>query len=250
MFVSDAQNGEVVEVRCASFNVLFDEYIGVEGSDYSQADPKLLVPGARRLLVKRVIEGLNAHVVAMQEADLALARSFTSGDWRVLWTPKKNGKKDGCLLLVRRGIRIRDFESFSYDDDSGHIAQRVFIGGLMFVNTHIKWVPLDEQPHLGTEQMRMLLKWIGKKPAVLLADCNDLPGGPVRALLEKAEFTNAHDDSPTSVVNGRHLANDIIAVRKIKAKSVDSPFSLEGIPNKGCPSDHIPVFADVEIPYL
>lgn len=233
-------------MRVASFNVLADAYTGY--GDYSHADPALMEPGARLEHLVRQINEFNADVIGLQEADKVLAEAFTDdSSWQTLWTPKGRQKPDGCLTLVKQGLRINDHREFWYDDGSGHVYQITTIGQLAVANTHIKWAPSDDPRHIGVSQTHELLTRIGERsPAVILADCNDRPGGPVRAMVEEAGFNNVSGDRPTAIVNGEVVAIDLLAVRGIQARYIESGHDVRAIPSANCASDHIPLIAEFE----
>ena len=234
-------------MRCATFNVLADAYIGY--GDYSHVDPGLLLPNARTQGLVQLIDSLDVDVIGLQEAEEALVRGLDeTGDWQTFWSPKRRGKLDGCLTLVKRGIEISEFYTHPYDDQSGHIMQAVRIGQVVFANTHIKWAPVDAPQHIGVTQTTELLNQIGpEQPAVIFADCNDRPNGPVRQLVEKAGFINVCGDYPTALVDQEPVALDLLAVRGITARCMTKDYHLTEIPNRDCPSDHIPVVAELEI---
>lgn len=232
-------------MRCATFNVLADAYTSY--GDYSHADPKLLQPGARTEGIIRLVEGLGVDIIGLQEADEPLLRAIgATGLWQTFWSPKGRNKPDGCLTLVKHGLEVAGFDTHLYGDGSGHVVQSVAINGVTFANTHIKWAPADDSDHAGVAQTKELLDYLsGKEKAVVFADCNDRPNGPVRRLVEAAGFINAHDDEPTAIVNQELVALDLLAVRGMSATRTTRQFDLTRIPNVECPSDHIPIVADI-----
>lgn len=234
-------------MRCATFNVLADAYISY--GDYSHVDPGLLLPNARTQGIVQVIDGLQADVIGLQEAEEPLVHALSERDnWQTFWSPKEGGKPDGCLTLVRHGVDVNRFDTHPYGDGSGHIAQILHIGQVVFTNTHIKWAPIETPGHIGVAQARELLEHVGpEQPAVIFADCNDRPNGPVRQLIERAGFINVCGDVPTALVNQEPVALDLLAVRGITAKCITKSYQLTAIPSKDCPSDHIPVVAELEV---
>lgn len=235
-----------MKLRCASFNVLADAYLGY--GDYSHVDPSLLEPGARTAHILRVVENLSADVIGLQEAEMPLLEAIgATRKWRMLWSPKENGEPDGCLTLLRQGVYVEDFTTLAYPDNSGHIMQFMVIEGVPFSNTHIKWAPADDPYHAGIAQVKTLLKQLDTKDrAVILADCNDRPSGPVRALLANAGFANVDSSEPTAYINQELAALDIITTRGVRTKRIKLAFNPERIPSVHCPSDHIPVMAYIE----
>lgn len=231
----------MVARRCATWNVLTDHYLGY--GDYGHAPQHLLLPDARLPFVLDVVARLDVDIIGIQEADLTLVAAFDAlGKWQVFWSPKDDNP-DGCLTLVKRGISTSDFWSRFYGDGSGHVAQSVTVDGLEFVNTHIKWPP---DTH-GNFQVAELLEWLGRtKPAVVMTDCNDRPYGPVRASFNEAGFVNTCGVMPTAFVNGELAALDLLTVRGAHAEHIETDFDPTGIPNITCPSDHIPVVANIE----
>lgn len=233
-------------MKCATFNVLADAYIGY--GDYSRVDPELLLPNARINGIIKLIDGLEADVVGLQEAELPLLQALDrTGNWQTFWSPKGRDKADGCLTLVKHGIEVNNFDTHHYGDGSGHVMQTLSIGRTVFANTHIKWAPLDNPDHVGVNQTTELLSQLGlEQPAVIFADCNDRPRGPVRRMIEGAGFVNTSDGEPTAIVNQELVSLDILAVRGIAAIHVAKQYHPADIPNKDCPSDHIPLVAQLE----
>ncbi len=232
-------------MKCVTFNVLADAYTGY--GDYSHVDPELLLPNARTQGLVRLIDNLQADVIGLQEVEEPLLRAFDETEkWQTFWTPKGRSKPDGCLTLVRQGLEVADFNAHEYSDGSGHIAQTLSIGQVVFVNTHIKWAPADSIDHIGAGQTKELLEQVGpERRAVIFADCNDRPQGPVRQLIEKAGFNNVCEDEPTAIVNQELVALDLLAVRGINASCMTRKYDLTSIPNSDCPSDHIPVVVEL-----
>ncbi len=233
-------------MRAATFNVLADAYLGY--GDYSRVNPDLLKPGARSEGIIRSIGDLNADIVGLQEAEVPLVRALTeTGNWQTFWSPKELGKADGCLTIVRPGLEVHDFETHAYQDGSGHIMQILRIGRIAFANTHIKRAPADSHYHVGVSQMTELLDKIAvEKEAVIFADSNDKPNGPVRRLVEDAGFDDMFGDMPTAIVNGEAVALDLLAVRGIASRRVIKNYNVFDIPNKDLPSDHIPLVVELE----
>jgi endonuclease/exonuclease/phosphatase family metal-dependent hydrolase len=233
-------------MRCATFNVLADAYTGY--GDYSHVEPALLLPNARTQGLVQMIDGLEVDVIGLQEAEESLLRALEDTDkWQTFWSPKGRDKPDGCLTLVRPGLEVSGFETYHYSDGSGHIAQTLNIGRVLFANTHTKWAPADSPEHIGVAQTKELLEQVGREqPAVIFADCNDRPHGPVRQLIEGAGFTNVCEDEPTAIVNQELVALDLLAVRGVTAKCMTKKYDLASIPSRECPSDHIPVVAELE----
>ena len=236
-----------MELRTATFNVLADAYL--EYGDYSQVNPDLLVAGARTAGIVRAIDTLDADVVGLQEVELPLIKALDDTDrWQSFWTPKTGNRPDGCLMLVRNGIDVDDFQSRPYSDGSGHVMQSVRIGRAVFANSHIRWAPEDDPNHAGVFQTNELLAHIGlNQPAVIFGDFNDLPGGPVRKLVETAGFDTIFGDEMTAIVNQRAVSLDILAVRGVKAERIRTAYRAVGIPNEQCPSDHLPLLARVDV---
>lgn len=234
-----------MQLRCASFNVLADAYLGY--GDYAHVPSRLLVARGRLHYTLLLIHSLRADVIGLQEVEPGLMTELEkTGEWQLFWTPKTSKAPDGCLLLVRSGIEVVDFKSHAYSDGLGHVMQLIVIGGTVFANTHIKWAPANDPHHVGAVQTQELIDHLGPSgPAVIFADCNDRPGGPVRALVEAVGFTNVHGSKPTALIGSEHAAIDLLAVRGLHA----TPAVLSGtdsIPSVMCPSDHVPVVALVE----
>lgn len=236
-----------MRLRCVSFNVLADAYIGY--GDYSHVEPGLLERGARLLYLEQLIDKLDAHIIGLQEADLSLLDVLLeTGKWHIFWSPK-TGRTDGCLALVRRGygIKVAKFWDFAYGAGDGAVAQCLLVNDTVFINTHLQWAPPDSLAHVGVRQATELLEKVGEGPSVIFADCNDRPGGPVRYLIEDAGFTNVCGERPTALIGSERAPIDLLSVRGVQAAFVDFGFYPEGIPSRDCPSDHIPVCGDIEL---
>jgi len=235
-----------MELRTASFNVLADEYL--KYGDYSHVDPTLLSEGARTNGIIRVIDDLKADVIGLQEADLPLLGALEATEnWQTFWKPKEN-KTEGLLMLIRKGLEVSNYESREYGDGSGFVMQAMKIGHAVFANTHIQWAPAETLQHAGVIQTTELLNYIGADdPAVILADCNDRPNGPVKQLLERENFYNVYEDEATATVNHVPAALDILAVRGLKAVRLGARYDVATIPNAQLPSDHVPLLARIEV---
>lgn len=238
---------ESTHLTFATFNVLADAYTSY--GDYGHVEPSLMVPGARHEHLSRLVNELNADVIGLQEADHNLVEMFEDDKhWQTLWLQKGRNKPDGCLTLVRSGVDIEAYEPHAYNDGTGHVYQLLSIGGLAVVNTHLKWAPLDDPNHISSAQTKEVLTALGaEQPAVILADCNDEPGGPVQTMVEKAGFTNLAAEIHTSVVDKELLSIDLLAIRGVSGHLIGRSYDLRSIPNEQCASDHIPVVAEVTV---
>lgn len=237
-------------MKYATFNVLADAYIGY--GDYSHTTPELLHPGARQPHIVRQINNLGADIIGLQEADQSLVEVF-EGDkrWQTFWLPKGRNKPDGCLTLVDKSVDITEYRPNSYDDDSGHVFQIIQIGMLAVANTHIKWARVDDVQHIGVSQTKQLLKALSSHElALILADCNDQPDGPVRTLVQEAGFVDVGGDIPTAIVNKELVALDLLATRGVEGHLISTDYDLASAPNTKCASDHIPVVADLDDSHL
>lgn len=236
-----------MRLRCGTFNTLADAYIG--NGDYGHVDPRLLTPRARIPAIVRLIDTLDLDVIGIQEAEVPLVNALNQTDqWQSLWSRKGHNKQDGCLTLVRKGIDISCSKTYAYNDNSGHVLQTMRIGKTIFANTHIKWASEDDPAHVGVSQTRELLKILGPdQPAVIFADCNDRPGGPVRHLVEAASFTNYDDEVPTALVDQEPVSLDLLAIRGLESEPIHLDYYPMDIPNTECPSDHIPKLAYIDI---
>ncbi len=233
-------------MRYATFNVLADAYTSY--GDYSHANPDLMQPGARLNHLSHQINNLGTDVIGLQEADRSLAEAFENDEnWQSFWTPKGRNKPDGCLTLVKRGLEVTDHKSYLYNDESGHVFQVTYVGGVALANTHIKWAPEGDRHHIGVSQTQELLTTLGdQQAAVILADCNGRPGGRVQTMVEQAGFTNLSGERPTAIVNGELVALDLLAIRGLSGALIPADYDLHSIPNEACASDHIPVVADID----
>lgn len=234
-------------MRAATFNVLADAYLSY--GDYSHVTPSLLESGARIPGIVRTIDELDADIIGLQEAEAPLVNALEeTGNWQTFWTPKGHNKRDGCVTLVKPDIKVNTFESHEYSDGTGHIMQILEIGRIAFANTHIKWAPEDAVTHVGVGQVRELLDVLGPdRPAVIFADSNDRPHGHVRQLVDNAGFSDIVGEMPTAMVNGQAVPIDILAVRGLAATRLPSHYNVLAVPNESCPSDHIPIVAELEI---
>lgn len=232
-------------MRIATFNVLADAYTGF--GDYSHAPSEVMIAGARTLPLTECIMRLQADVVGLQEVEQPLVDALAAnGQWQTFWS-QKQGAPDGCLTLVKNEIEVDDFAAHHFTDGSGHVMQLLKIGGKVVANTHIKWEMASR-----IAQASELLGRIGTAPqAVILGDCNDRPGEPVRQMIAEAGFINVWGNGPTAFIANREgaAALDLLAVRGLAATPISvsfgEGFDLSEIPSKRCPSDHIPVMAEV-----
>lgn len=196
------------------------------------------------------IASLNADLVGLQEVEKPLIESLAAtGQWNTFWSQKLDAP-DGCLMLARKEIAVDEFETHHFSDGSGHVMQMLKVGSVVVANTHIKW----ELPS-RIAQANELLTRIGAAPhAVLLGDWNDRPGGPARKLVADAGFKNVWGDEPTAYIANREgpAAIDLLAIRGLTARpiavEIGEGFDLNEIPSKRCPSDHIPVMAQITLP--
>ena len=234
-------------MRIGTFNVLADAYLHY--GDSSPSEPELQKPGGRIEPLKKVINSLGADVLALQEVDGKLAESIEQdGVWQTFWQQKGKGKSDGCLTLVSPDVLVDKSETLKFDNDSGHVAQIIRLGKLAIVNTHFKWSPPDDPEHKGLGQARELLAYLGgRQPAVILTDCNDRPGGPVRRCLAGAGFHDLVGDTPTAWVDGQAVSIDTIALRGVAGDFMPTSH-VPAKPHHEMPSDHIPVLADIKWP--
>lgn len=226
-------------MKVTSFNVLADAYL--KNGDYSRVEPELLRPGARNRSLVRLIQNLDSDILGLQEVEQPLVDELVdTSKWQAFYT-QKTSKPDGCLTLVKNEIPIDNQAGYAYEDGSGHVYQITQIGKIAIANTHIKWAPADAPSHVGLGQMSELLRRLGDRPAVILGDCNDRPGGPIRQLLAKSGFTDANESLMTAIVDGELAALDLTSTRDVKATSAGEHLNPRTIPNHNCPSDHIPI---------
>lgn len=232
-------------MRYATFNVLADAY--TSHGDYGCANLELMQPGRRFDHLFHQINNLGADVIGLQEADQSLVEVFEGDEnWQSFWTPKGRNKPDGCLTLVKSGIKVANHESHLYDDESGYVFQLTRISEVAIANTHIKWAREDDQHHIGLSQTRELLTALSDyQAAVILADCNGRSGGRVKTMIEQAGFMNLSGERPTAIVNGELVALDLLAIRGLSGTLIATDYDLHSIPNEACASDHIPVVADI-----
>lgn len=242
-----------MKLRCASWNVLADDYIS-NGTYGKHVPLDLLEHGVRVPYIINTVRNLNADIIGLQEVDRNLMNAFKrTREWQEFWLPKEHEKPDGCLMLVRKGINVTGSDTYAYGTASGHVFQIIFIGGVAFVNTHIQYDKPNRRDHVGVIQTKKLLRAVkDMKRVVIFADCNDRPGttAPVRALFDQARFINTSGNAYTALIDGEPAAIDLLAVRGLKAKSVKTSFSVRTIPSTDCPSDHIPIVAEVEMPEI
>lgn len=240
-----------MKLRCASYNALADAWLG--NGDYSHAPRDLLLPRARIPYHLKLIDGLQADVIGLQEVEWPLVSALkATGKWQTFWSQKEGGDPDGCLMLVRQGIVVKDgvHHTKAYTDGSGHIMQSIVVEDATIANTHIEFAKEDDPNHSGVFQTKELLEWVEEEQSprsVILADCNGRPNGRVRALFKEAGFNNVCGNEPTALINQMPAALDVIAVKGVRAKRIKTAFKPKGIPSIKCPSDHIPVMADIEI---
>lgn len=226
-------------MKVTSFNVLADAYL--KNGDYSRVEPELLRPGARNRSLVRLIQNLDSDILGLQEVEQPLVDELVdTSKWQAFYT-QKTSKPDGCLTLVKNEIPIDNQVEYRHEDDSGHVYQITQVGNIAIANTHIKWAPADDPNHIGLGQVRELLQSLAGGPAIILGDCNDRPGGPIRQLLAKSGFTDANESLMTAIVDGELAALDLTSTRDVKATSAGEYLNPRTIPNHNCPSDHIPI---------
>lgn len=233
-------------VRITSWNVLADAYVRPDW--FPQADPAVLVPGARRKPIARLIDESLSDVVALQEAEADLLDEL-SKRWVVLRAPKGRSKPDGCALLVADGWRVLEHLVHHYRDGSGHVAQVAHLlspagQSLVVANTYLRWSPAPDSTGLKqVTEMLALLPAVG--PVVVCADLNALPGDPVRTVLHEAGLIGALDEAPTSIFNGNEpRALDVVAGRDIlRGRHIKG--LTDAWPSWHMPSDHAMVIADI-----
>jgi hypothetical protein len=212
-------------------------------------------PGARTRPLTALITSLNADVVGLQEIERPVVDALDATDeWQTFWTKKgKTKAPDGCLTLVRKGLVVDGGkpEIVHYSDGSGHVAQVVKIGGIAIANTHIKW----ELANRTTQTQELLARVAAEPHVVLMGDFNDRPGEPARELVAEAGFRNVpEDDMPTAFIADREgpASLDLFAVRGLQAELVPirfgPDFDIREIPSYQCPSDHVPILAQVTLP--
>jgi endonuclease/exonuclease/phosphatase family metal-dependent hydrolase len=238
-----------MRLRVATLNVL--AYIYLEHGTYSKEALAFLRSEERIPALVRLIRGLKADVIALQEVEPELVVALQATNlWQVLWGQKTHNKPDGCAFLVRHGVTVLNYGREMFADSTGHIWQWIQVGDALIVNTHIKWSPEDAKVHDGVRQMEELLARLLDIPTIIMGDCNGRPGGRVRNVLEAAGFTNAWGSLPTALIIKDGVTEeapiDIIAVRRATTRLSVVLGSVKGIPNERNPSDHIPVVVDVE----
>jgi endonuclease/exonuclease/phosphatase family metal-dependent hydrolase len=245
-------------MRLVSWNVLADAYIRPQWFPGTSAG--LLAPGARTAAILHRIRGFDADVIALQEADPALAAAGRRlPGYRTFWAPKGRGRPDGCLTLVRDTVHVIDTRRLFYHDGpepSGHVAHLLRLTGpdtvtVTVVNTHLTWEQpgTASQDHTGLRQAAELVRVLHGRAAIICADLNDLPGGPVRQMLTGAGFAGAGDIRPTSLFNGpERRALDVVAVRRPGTFTTTVTGVTVPLPGPSCPSDHVPVTCDLHQP--
>lgn len=149
--------------------------------------------------------------------------------------------------LQKSGSRIEPLKKVINSLEADVLTLQEVDGKLALVNTHLKWSPPDDPEHKGLGQARELLAYLGDQPAVILVDCNDRPGGPVRQCFAGAGFHDLVGDTPTARVDGQTVPIDIIAPRGVAGRLMP-PSHAPTKPNRQVPSDHIPVLADIKRP--
>lgn len=239
-----------MQLRVATWNVLAQAWLGF--GDYSHVEPSLLEKTARYERVVQTLMNLPpADIIGLQEVEPELLVHLVeklSGFYQIVWSKKTDDDPDGCALLLNTGLGLPSVETRSYADGTGCVAQLTVVAGVPLINTHMKWAPADSTDHVGVRQMSRILKWIGGlSRAIILADCNDRAGGPVRALANSAGFVNVYGDTPTARVGLELPALDLLAVRGLNAQPVYTGIKPDNIPSEKCPSDHLPMMAEIEV---
>ncbi len=233
----------------ASFNVLAPscEPYG----DYRHAPPELMQHADARVeSLTSLITRLDADITCLQEVEMPLMERLAfTGLWQSFWR-KKETDSDGCLILVKGAIEIDSIEMGPFGDGSGHVAQILKVGNVAIANTHIQW----GRPNRIAQTKELLARIAGEPHAVLLGDFNDRPGEPARELVAEAGFKNLVGDRPTAYIANRDgpASLDFFAVRGLVAElypvQFGEDFTIQEIPSRRCPSDHIPLFGKIILP--
>lgn len=237
-----------MKLRIATWNVLAQAYLGY--GDYSHVESNLLNVETRYRRIVEVIAAMDADIIGLQEVDQELSLVLEKFDaYEMSWFKKLGNKPDGCALLVRAGLGKSMVVNHIYHDNTSHVWQKMKIGDVTFYNTHMKWSAATEAlRHTGAWQLAEILHDLDEEArAVLLADCNDRPGGPLRKQLDYAKFVNVHGDKPTARVDSKLVALDLLAVRGVNAEPIDIGMKPDDIPSLQCPSDHVPLVAHITL---
>ena len=204
--------------------------------------------------------GYDCDVIAFQEAETALVdlvvQRMDTHDVR--WCPKGNNRPDGCMTAVRRTLTIAGEQRVAYRDGaepSGHVAHVLDLvdpngAWLRVINTHLRWAPpgtpLDV--HVGVTQMHEALTHVDDgSAAVLVGDLNDLEEGPTRVAMAERGLHEVQGAEATAYVEhlGRQALDVIAVTPAVRASGWIGVEVASPLPNAMCPSDHVPVLADV-----
>jgi endonuclease/exonuclease/phosphatase family metal-dependent hydrolase len=250
-----------MDVGVVSWNVLADVYL--EHDRYPDMPAKLRRPEVRWPVVAAIVLAMARDIVALQEAEVALAGALGSAlgaEWDIRWCPRGSSRVDGCLTAIHRRWTVVDEIRLPYrhGSQSGHVAHLLTIDRAGFrmtvANTHLKWSPpgATAEVHRGKQQMSELLGSLERSAsaAVIAGDLNDEPGGPVRQMLLDAGWAELQGAESTALIRSEPLSIDVIAVRSLSGRTDSATIGrveLTGssVPSWTCPSDHIPVTATI-----
>jgi len=239
----------MTELRVVTWNVLADAYLRPDW--FPNLPERSFRPGARADQVVEAISRIGADVVALQEAEPELVRRLEdAGIGMVLWCKKGLDRPDGCAMVVRDPWLVDNVTRIDYRAPrNGHVAQVVHVRSgpttIVVANTHLKGD--DHHPPAVRISAIEAEELVGalSGPAIVLADTNDLPGGPARLVFQDAGFTEVQTTGPTSLFDAtRPRAIDIVAIRGGTGTPLQvTRHQASGIPSAAFPSDHLPIGA-------
>lgn len=255
----------------ATYNVLADAYIRPQR--YPNTPASLLVPQERMSRLIRRILDLDADVVCLQEADIALyqalSQRFDQATYLLPFARKAGGKPDGCITIVKTSsLSLRSSHVLYYSDggdvraDSGHLALVTVLEQpgkvLAIANTHLKWDPPDTPPEAqwAYRQISQLLRCERIAPDaaawIVCGDLNVRPDSATVRAIRDCGFRDAFDGDAaahTCVANGKAQKVDYLfmgsalAARPAALPRLDDATPL---PSMIEPSDHLPLRADFD----
>ncbi len=242
----------------ATWNVLSPAFTTPER--YPSVDASVLDATYRINRITDWVLSNQINVTCLQEATWPLVDKLTSalGPERVLWLPREFRRSDGLAIVLSAEVAVLNYEELTMPSskDRSRVAQvmdfRFNDTFYSLANVHISWAaPTDERgSNRALTQIRTVLNALASHSPdthILVGDVNAPPNSKLRGLLAEEGLVELQGDSPTAYVNGHPASLDVITARNVRAKMRPPLFdSSRPLPSPQCPSDHIPLTADLE----
>lgn len=265
-------------LKVVTYNLLAPSHTHPER--YPYADAAILSAGRRAECVRVQLLAFDADVYCLQEVEAPWLELFCNAleprGYAVNFAQKVGGKLDGCATFLRsRLLRERHVSRLFYGDSiaseppTGCLALVVFAEWhgmtLAIANTHLKWDAADSPPQFrrGVRQVRQLLAerdslsppnagWKADQ-WVICGDFNCDAKSPVGTELSQAGFQRAAGNQPTmfapastyytAPIDHIYVSSGLtISAATVAQLPLDLP-----LPNHEHPSDHLPVWAQIDL---